>query len=221
MAVYTNRTIKRYLKSHDVIVKTPYIPLFFALDERKTVSLKRENYRVPTFLGSPISRIAYLFKQSGIKRLVVLTFIFVLISSLAQAQTHKRLDDSTQAVPAIDLSDTLLLDYSLEELLEIRGFYQKEADNLLQQRERLREIGIHDLETFLAASPFNPDMDKIIIRLADLNYEQAQKDYGLAMDKFNSTCCEDENTPKTFGDSLAPQPELDYSRSLELYLGHC
>ena len=87
----------------------------------------------------------------------------------------------------------------------------------MQQRERLREIGIHDLETFLAASPFNPDMDKIIIRLADLNYEQAQKDYGLAMDKFNSSCCEDENTPKTFGDSLAPQPELDYSRSLELY----
>lgn len=140
-------------------------------------------------------------KKTILKKVILVVALLAFTS--AGAQTLQWTDSSKVAIQNL-ANDSLLLNYSLSELLEIRNHYEQETSRLIKEKDRLRGIGIRDLETFLAAAPANSDMDKILIRLADLHYEQAQRDYMAALEK-------------SVMDSTFADPPLKYERPLALY----
>lgn len=120
--------------------------------------------------------------------------------SLSQAFTY-----------AASSQDSLFQDYSIEDLVEFQDYYARQTERLLAQKNELRLKAIQDLEAFLEGHPDSPILDKILIRLAELHYQQAVYDYGVALDQLSNGAG---------ADSLyasAEEAVLDYSRALELY----
>ncbi|MFQ5650761.1 MAG: tetratricopeptide repeat protein [bacterium] len=124
--------------------------------------------------------------------------------------------DSAMAgeTPGGTLEDTLLLDYSLEELTEIRDHYIKETERLLAEKDRLRQSGIVEMEALIASYPDSPILDKILIRLAELWYEQEVRDFERRMEAY---LVQSDQFVQGEMEEVPQEPTLDFSRSLELY----
>lgn len=112
--------------------------------------------------------------------------------------------------------DSLLLDYSVEELLQLRHSYQQEMEYILSQKDLMRDRGIRVMEFVVDKYPDSPALDKILVRLAGLHYEKAVKEYAAKLDSYQTLVAAAEAKP---GDAaeVPAEPELDYSRSIELY----
>lgn len=82
------------------------------------------------------------------------------------------------------IGDSLLRSYSVDELLRFKNFYESERSQLEKERQLLREKGIRDLEGFLRNHPESSVLDKVIFRLAELYYEQAENDYLAAQEDY-------------------------------------
>jgi len=111
--------------------------------------------------------------------------------------------------------DSVLANYSVDELLEFRRRYEAYRDSLLSEKDRLRQQGIRDMEEFIQSHPKSKVLDKIIIRLAELYYEQAQVEYEQRQEIYNQRL---ELYEKGEISELPPEPQRDYSRALDLYL---
>ncbi len=112
--------------------------------------------------------------------------------------------------------DSLMLDFSSDELIRLRRQYERETETLLTRKARLRENGIRRMERFVASYPDSPVLDKILVRLAGLYYEESRKEYAEALTAYQ------EQLTRADQDSTRPAPEIvepviDYGRSLELY----
>ncbi|MFQ5822715.1 MAG: tetratricopeptide repeat protein [bacterium] len=98
--------------------------------------------------------------------------------------------------------------------MKIKNYYNNETERLLREKDELRQSGIKDMEFFIKGHPDSQILDKIIIRLAELYYEQAVQDFGVAIDKYNQLL--------TLYDQgqiqeMPQEPVKDYSRTLGLY----
>jgi tetratricopeptide (TPR) repeat protein len=111
--------------------------------------------------------------------------------------------------------DSVLANYTIEELLEFRRQYEAYRDSLLREKDRLRQQGIRDMEEFIDTNPNSRVMDKIIIRLAELYYEAAQVEFEQRQELYNQQLALYEQGAIT---ELPPEPQRDYSRALDLYL---
>lgn len=132
----------------------------------------------------------------------------LLIANLAPAQTPERLPS------AGTFSDSLLLDYSLEDLLKLRNLYEQETEQLLILKDGLRQEGIIEMETLIENNPENPILDKILIRLAELYFEQELREYEYRMEAYIS---QSDRYADGAADSLPVEPTLDFGKSLALY----
>ncbi len=111
-------------------------------------------------------------------------------------------------------ADSLLLDYSLDELMEIRDEYRQETEQLLVEKDNLRQVGILEMEALIASYPESPILYKIIARLAELYADQEVRDFGWRMETYLEESSEfDEGTLA----AMPEEPRLDFSRSLDLF----
>jgi len=120
------------------------------------------------------------------------------------------------AVPSSekDLLDSLLQTFSIEELVKFRQFYLNEIERLEREKRLLQRKGIRDGEKLLANTPDSPFMDKILIRLAEFSYQQAQEDYLRNMEEYEKNYAAYEQ-----GLTSEPpeEPKVDYSETIAKY----
>lgn len=118
-------------------------------------------------------------------------------------------DDLNKAV-----SDSILEQYSVEELMEFKKYYQGELTELEKQKTQISEIAISDGEAFIRKHPDSKIIDKIYMRLGELYFEKANEDYLAAQQNYD-------NQLKKYEDGLLAQepvePKKDFSKSLEMY----
>ncbi len=146
-------------------------------------------------------------------RVVLLSTILWMVvqSELCFAQ-ERNLESSTHKFLA--QRDSLLKGYTLDELEKYRALYQREISRLENERADLRKRGIRDEELFLARHPKSKVADKVMMRLAELYYEQAQEEFQNQMQEFDRLYSLYER-----GESMqAPEePRKNHSAALNLY----
>ncbi len=112
------------------------------------------------------------------------------------------------------VSDSILEQYSVEELLEFKKYYQGELNELEKQKTQIGEVAISDGEAFIRKHPDSKIIDKIYMRLGELYFEKANEDYLAAQQNFD-------NLLKKYEAGLVTQepvePKKDFSKSLEMY----
>ncbi len=111
--------------------------------------------------------------------------------------------------------DSLLKDYSIEELLEYREYYKKQIDKIEQNKRRLREQGIKDAENYLNTNPDSKILDKIVMRLAELYYQEENDNYIEAMQEYDLRL--DELERQNIDDPNLIEPQKNYEKPLRLY----
>lgn len=135
---------------------------------------------------------------------------FAINVALAQEKTN-----GTVTFAGVSMSvDSLLTTYSIDELVSIKEHFREETDRLLQEKEELRQRGIKDMESFVQGHPNSPMLDKIIIRLAELRYEQALYVYEEANDEYSRLLTLYDEGKIT---EEPVEPRKNYTRSLTLY----
>lgn len=145
--------------------------------------------------------------------LTVLTVVGCLVSvvtvSLSQTLERVRSDSELQAI-----ADSVLSKYTLDELIEFQKYYDEQTSRILQETDQLRERGIRDMEAFIKGHPNSPILDKILIRLAHMYYQQAVQDFGQANEIYSQklSLYEEGKIPEP-----PEEPVKDYSRALALY----
>ena len=144
---------------------------------------------------------------------------------LVLAQTGNAGDDKPRLVSPADKvratarqgkagRDTVLRAYSITDLLEYKDFYERERFRLEHERVALREKGIRDMEMFLTNHPKSKILDKVIIRLAELHYEKALEVHNREQEAYSSSL---EAYAKGLLTAPPAEPQVDFTRSLELY----
>ncbi len=110
--------------------------------------------------------------------------------------------------------DSLLQEFSLDELARFREFYRNEVNAEKTENQLLQNMGIQDGEKIYAINPANPYMDKILFRLAEFSYTKEKDDlfarmtdYEKEFDKFDA------------GERPEPpeEPKPDFSDAIDTY----
>lgn len=136
-------------------------------------------------------------------------FLGILILSLnAIAQnSNSEQNDGTVAV------DSLLKQYSIEELITFKKYYQEKLESLEADKARLREVTISDAENFIAQHPESKILDKVYMRLAELHYTKSVEDYLNAEQRYDKLL-------NDFDQGLIQKepdpPQKDFSKTLNL-----
>ena len=120
-------------------------------------------------------------------RKTILTFyvcclFHVLVLPMTFAQTAEQ-DNSFLKI--LSERDSVLTSYTLEELDNYRNEYQREITRLENERMELRQRGIRDGELFLLRNPKSKVGDKVMMRLAELFYENEQDNFEKRMAEFD------------------------------------
>jgi len=145
------------------------------------------------------------------KKITILCIIllFLISSQTGLSQQEPEVERGRKAK-----TDSLLDTYSIEDILRYREHYQKQIDELKEEKLRLREKGIRDAEKFLANNPESKVLDKVIIRLAELYYEVAEDEYLQQMQQYDQKLEEFEISGM---DTAFLEPVKDFTRPLALY----
>jgi TolA-binding protein len=110
--------------------------------------------------------------------------------------------------------DSVLRAYSIEDLLAYKDFYERERFRLESERVYLRDKGIRDMESFLTSHPKSNILDKVIIRLAELHYENALEKYNQDQEQYSNHLSAHE---KGLLAEAPAEPHKEFSRALALY----
>jgi TolA-binding protein len=148
-------------------------------------------------------------------KILIVCGLFWTVPSGTMAQEGLPVDSSA-AEPGQKTTwvDSLLREFSLEELIKFREFYQNEV-RLFEREERLlRYKGIRDGEKIYALNPQSPFMDKVLFRLAEYYFQKAREDYFRAMEKYEEEFRAFEEGRR---DHPPDEPKPDYSRVIEKY----
>ena len=126
----------------------------------------------------------------------------------------------------IVLTDSLLQVFSVEELVTIRKILAKQRDRLLQQQESTQSEGLEISQEFIQVSPEeNSNQDKILIRIAEYYYEEAERQFNKAMEAYDRQYEEFERLDslyrigkvKTKPQGPPQQPQYDFSKAIAIY----
>jgi TolA-binding protein len=145
------------------------------------------------------------------KNIIILCIIFLFLIITQPSFTQQQPEVETGRKAKID---SLLDTYSIEDILRYREFYQKQIDELQEEKLKLREKGIRDAEKFHANNPESDVLDKVIIRLAELYYEVAEDEYLQRMQQYDQKI---EDFELAGIDTVLSEPVKDFSKSLTLY----
>ncbi|MFX0052897.1 MAG: tol-pal system YbgF family protein, partial [Candidatus Hermodarchaeota archaeon] len=145
------------------------------------------------------------------KKIFILGIILIILMScqIGFPQQESKIDSSRKVK-----IDSLLDTYSIEDILRYREYYQKQIDELREDKLRLREKGIRDAEKFLANNPESNVLDKVIMRLAELYYEETEDQYLRQMQEYDQRM---EDLEISGIDTVLKEPVKDFSKSLIQY----
>ena len=123
------------------------------------------------------------------------------------------------------LSDSLLKVFSVEELVVIRKILAKQRERLLKQQAKTQSEGLEISQEFIQVSPEeNSNQDKILIRIAEYYYEEAQRDFDRAMEEYDRQYKEFERLDSLYRigkvkvEPKEPEaPKYDYSKAIAIY----
>ncbi len=140
---------------------------------------------------------------------------FLLVFGTARAASDVAAPDSTIRLTSNKAHlDSILATFSPEELLRYQQFYRQEITRLQEEIRLLRKKGIQSGEDFLNRHPESKVVDKVLMRLAEFYYQEAQEAYQRAMEEYEHQLALLDSGRTT----VEPQePQKDYSRALELY----
>lgn len=102
-----------------------------------------------------------------------------------------------------------------EDKAQLRGSYEALLEELGEDEQRLRETAISKFEGFLSRYPSSSESPSIMIRLAELYYEDAESDYMLAQSEYDRYY-ETLDSDSSFED-IPEEPLRDFSKSIALY----
>ncbi|MFQ5676339.1 MAG: tol-pal system YbgF family protein, partial [bacterium] len=150
---------------------------------------------------------------------VTVSIVTIVVLGLTNLQVSGQDQDSTafKKVEEETSSNPVLRRFKVEELKEFRRHYQEEIEQLVAKKDSLRKKAIQDLENLLANHPETPSLDKILLRLAELHYEQAVQNYAQALDDESSCCGGDSLEAAGLTAESFPEPEKDFTRPLQLF----
>jgi TolA-binding protein len=132
----------------------------------------------------------------------------------ARANSPKAREGGKAKLPAGAKRDSVLKGYSINDLLDYKDFFEGQRLRLDGERVRLREKGIHDMESFIANSPDSRILDKVIMRLAELYYESALELYTTSQEQYTAQL---EQFEKGAPIEKPKEPSKEYSRALAMY----
>ncbi len=146
--------------------------------------------------------------RSSLIKIITACFIFIGSAFGQEQPGAKPVKAATDEAPAV------LQGFKLEDLESFQNYYKEQIDRLVAEKDSLRRKGISDLETMLEKHPNTPSLDRVLLRLAELHYEQAVQDFDLALGAHSDSvaCCEEDSLAV-----LPPEPEKDFSKPLELF----
>lgn len=140
--------------------------------------------------------------------------ILFLVTAPGHGQDLAATGSANSAPQSDAMGDSLLRTYSVDELLNYKHFYESERAQLEKERAALREKGIRDLETFIRSHPESNVLDRVIFRLAELYYEQAEAEYFAAQERYGRELDLYDAGQMT---EEPVEPKKDFSRTLSLY----
>jgi len=162
-------------------------------------------------------------KDSNSYTLVIMVFLsisftFVFFPGLMYAQDR-------EARQLEVLGDTLFQSMSIEELKNIQSEYQKRIDRITDEEGKSRDRGLEVTEEFLEREGGNiKDQDKILIRLAEYYYDEADDEYMAENEAYDVEYFKYvEQLDKYYEEQLEiepvepPRPLYDYSKVIEVY----
>ena len=112
------------------------------------------------------------------------------------------------------LLDSLVKTFSAEDLIKFREFYQNEIDRLQREKKLLREKNIQNVKKLLTENPNSHFIDKILLRLGEFYFEEAQENFLKKMDAYDKAYSEYE---KGLRPNPPDEPKIDYSKALGKY----
>ncbi len=109
------------------------------------------------------------------------------------------------------LLDSLVHTFSAEDLLKFREYYENEVSRLKAEKKLLRQKNIQEVEKLLSENPNAHFVDKILLRLGEFYYEQAEDDFLAKMDAYDKAY----NAYEAGKRSTPPEePKIDYSKAI-------
>ncbi len=151
--------------------------------------------------------------RSSLVKLLLLTAVALTVSAPAYAQTPA---DSLARVFRALFGDSALASYSLEELQAYRQLYASRLAARERERAAIRQRGIRDAELFISQNPKSRILDEVMMRLAELYYEQAQEDFLMAMRQYEEDLAAYERGE---GTSPPSEPPKQFDKPLRLLQG--
>ena len=123
------------------------------------------------------------------------------------------------------LGDTLFQSMSIEELKNIQSEYQKRIDRIYDEEGKSRDRGLEVTEEFLEREGGNiKDQDKILIRLAEYYYDEADEQYMAVNEDYDAEYLKYVEQLDLYYEGqleVEPpepiQPKYDYTKVIEVY----
>lgn len=123
------------------------------------------------------------------------------------------------------LQDTLLTQFSVEDLVKIRKMLARERDKLLREQEKIRQRGVDVTREFLGKTKEeNANQDKILIRVAEYYIEEEELDFDRRYQEYEKQYEQYEKLLKAYenGQLKAPPaepapPRRNYEKAIAIY----
>ena len=121
--------------------------------------------------------------------------------------------------------DSLFEKVSIDQLMEIKKFYDRKAEKLQKDEEKSLVEGKKLGESFLSDDALKiKDRDKIYIRISEYYIEEADREYEKASDKFDELFDDYEKEYEKFTNGeiavepdVPDEPKKDYSKAILVY----
>ena len=153
-------------------------------------------------------------KFQGWKQAVVLLIAGLIFFSGKNSFAQETLIEKGEKSSYQTLLDSLVKTFSAEDLIKFREFYQNEINRLQREKKLLRKKNIQNVERLLSENPNSHFIDKILLRLGEFYYQEAEEDFLKKMDAYEKAYSEYE---KGLRPNPPEEPKVDYSKALEKY----
>ncbi|MFZ5518221.1 MAG: tetratricopeptide repeat protein [Candidatus Zhuqueibacterota bacterium] len=145
------------------------------------------------------------------KKIILIGLFLGMLFSSQRCFSQQEPQEEGQKKAAVD---SLIDSYSVEDILKYREYYQKQIENITAEKVELRKKGIRDAEKFLENNPNSKVLDKVMMRLAELYYEDAEEEFIQQMQAYDLKLEELGDAP---ADTTLTEPVKNYSKALGLY----
>ena len=120
-----------------------------------------------------------------VKKHMIFLAVFCACTCYLGLSAHGQTPKSVPPAQSIVIEDSLLKNYTPEDLATYRDKYMREVTRLERERVELRRKGIRDGEIFLNRQSRSKVADKVMMRMGELYFEEAQEAFQQAMQEYD------------------------------------